>query len=171
VIIIINIENIKTKIAKLEEKIETELPQDYKDFLMNLEKDFITDPKYQGLSGIHEYKVEYLHKKKPIPAYHTFNAQNPESKWPKFLIINLYSLIEQSPYDLFNAYEIFQANKDETSKNFLPFADNGYGDEVCICIKGKNQGKIYVCAHDQDYKLILLAQSFTEFLSLSKKEK
>lgn len=61
-------------------------------------------------------------------------------------IINLYSLIEQAPYDLFTAYDNFQANKDENYKNLLPIADNGYGDEVCIGLKGENRGEIYICA-------------------------
>jgi len=32
----------------LEEKLETEIPQDYKESLLNLEKNYISYPKYQG---------------------------------------------------------------------------------------------------------------------------
>ncbi len=163
-------ENIKEQIKNLEEKINARLPQDYKEFLLDLEQDFVSFPKYKGWENIHEYKVEYLHRERPLPAYHAFHSSDPDCKWPILKIINLYSLIEQEPYNLITAYDNFQVDKGKDYGDFLSIADNGCGDEVCVALKGRNRGKVYICAHEQNYKLIVLSNSLKEFFSQMKKE-
>ncbi len=163
----IDLEYINKRITELEKIIKSPIPQEYKDYLLDLEYNFISFPKYEGWTGLEDYKVEYLLEVKPIPAYYTFNASDPECKWPSVKIINLYSLIEQKPYELINSYQRFQSETEERYLNYLPIADNGWGDTLCMGLKEDNKGKIFISAHEQDYSLIKIANSLKEFLNLS----
>lgn len=75
-------------------------------------------------------------------------------------------------YDIFNKMKI---RYNRVPHELLPIANDSFGNEVCLCVKGKNYGKIFFWDHDNEAmaqsqsrkpwwnNIYEVARSFTEF--------
>ena len=53
------------------------------------------------------------------------------------------------------------------SKGYIPIAEHPGGDQICLCLKKRNYGKIYYWVHDLPYEdkdMFLVADSVEDFL-------
>ncbi len=81
---------------------------------------------------------------------------------------HIYGIFEQDNHsNILNNYNVF---KGRIKKELLPFADDSFGNQICIGIKNKYIGKIYFWDHEFDgsfFKskaITLIANSFNDFL-------
>jgi len=56
-------------------------------------------------------------------------------------------------------------------KGFIPIAADPYGNQICICISGRNRGKVYFWDHEYEGRIFyfrqitLIADSFNKFIN------
>ena len=140
----ININDIK----KLELFVAAKLPRDYVDFLMMY-------------NGGHPIRSSY-------DTLEPIRQQLYEAEISKF-----YALCKEEDLSIIYNFSLSMQNHD-IPPDLLPIGYGSGGDEICLCIRGPNYGKVYFWdVHDQSqggeepsYKNVyLIANSFTEFIN------
>lgn len=183
-------EIIEEKIKESEQELGFAIPDDYRQFLRTLEEsfmayinrleeEFMADTGYDieecRIDNIEDYKAEFLLTERPNPAYWEFVPYIKVSNYKvnPFQIVNLYTLIDSydqlakryADYLSEQAAMMFEYKTDRElcPEDYLPIADNGCGNLICLCINGKNEFKVFYV--DGSEELILLADTFKEFLN------
>ncbi|MCL1992123.1 MAG: SMI1/KNR4 family protein [Spirochaetes bacterium] len=159
----------KDAVKKFEDILKTELPQDYKEFL--LEYGYALPEEYVVFSPMKK-SSEYIHDESTGVPNYSFEG----SGLSHFYGTDLTHLIERY--------------KDRMPENFLPVADDGLGNQICMSLNEKTFGYVYWWDHEnewdeEDYfdevgekmpseakyqNLYLIANSFYDFFEKLKKE-
>lgn len=103
---------------------------------------------------------------RPVPdCFNFFDGQSGS------IVNQFYKIISKDDYDdLLKTIRIFDQR---IPSDFVPIADDPYGNQICIAISGPNYGKIYFWDHEFETddevlptmdNMTLIAQSFANFL-------
>lgn len=133
------------EIRKFEKLIGAELPKDYVDFIL----------RYNGGHPI----ADTYDLIEPINENETFSG----IEW-------FYPFGEQYKNNVIRYYSLF---KDRLPNDFIRIASASCGNDICICVRGENYGKVYLWDHENEApegqepwydNVYLIANSFTEFM-------
>lgn len=136
-------------LQKIEHIKECKLPKDYRNFLL----------RHNG--GKPNFNITEI-KDEVLP--------NGEANLFGIRLFYGISLDKNSSYDIF--YNI-KLRHNRIPDELLPIACNSSGDDMCICIRGNNYGKVYYWDHENEVNpgaapwwgnIYWLADSFTELL-------
>ncbi len=137
------LDEIERQVNQFESSINGKLPLDYRDFLVELESlvAYKTNKgEFYGITDLYYYLKE---NKKSFPLYRYYEI--PDGKGIAY-ICNIYGLSE-----FFKPYQITSVMDLDLSSGFVPFADNGCGDYIAICVKKDGYGKIFMWNHETQY--------------------
>lgn len=131
-------------ISKIENELDVQLPQDYKNFLL----------KNNGGSPVEGWIFD-------------FTQIIPESDEPfeNNSVIRKFSALSELPFFYGNLIA-----EELIPKKFLPIASDPFGNEILLCADQDNYGRIYFADHEMydpetDYWILTeLADSFAEFI-------
>lgn len=134
-------------IKEFEKHINLKLPNDYVEFLLEYNGGRFKEDAYEML--------EPTHKKHGL-----FQGID----W-------FFTLTEDYNNNLLKNFKLYLNRMPE---EFIPIGDDGCGNKICLCIDGKNYGKVYFWDHNWESdegeeptydNLYLIANTFTEFVN------
>lgn len=137
------------QILELERRINSPLPDDYKNFLM------------QHNGGI------------PHPDEFCYS----ENSQRQYATVHYFLAVHDGSYDsIYYCIYMFKEREERVPPNLLPIARDPGGNLICISVSGEDGGKIYFWEHEEeadlakgeiaDYRNVyFIANSFTDFIA------
>ena len=128
----------QAEVGDVENEVVGKLPDDYVHLLLTYgEFTFINSIEFI----LHKQKPEYKHKKSlGIPNGTDFSGS---------MVALMYG--KRKSADSFTLIRKLQVFRSRMPAGFLPFADDGLGNQLCICLQADNYQKIYWWDHELEW--------------------
>jgi hypothetical protein len=141
------------KLAQFEAELGTELPADYRQFLVACNGGFVGGRLW-------------------------FMGPTPEGKPAEAGVHHIGGFREESHFSLDKTRKVYQAPELRIPRDLMWIMDDPFGNAICLAIKGPQRGRLYFWDHEQEPdpddwdgsietagNVTLLANSFTEFVA------